>query len=42
MRYQWDEAQAKRDRRWKLASIVTATLFTVGVPTAMIFAALRY
>lgn len=39
---QWDEVRAKRDRLWRLATILTASVVSVGIPTAIVIAALRY
>lgn len=42
MQYQWDSQQAKRDQLWKLASMMAASLVSVGVPLGIVIAALRY
>ncbi|MDF1635277.1 hypothetical protein [Mycoplana sp. MJR14] len=40
MAYEWDQRQAARERMWKLASVVAGTLITVGIPTAIVLAAM--
>ena len=40
MAYEWDQRQAARERIWKLASVVAGTLITVGIPTAIVLAAM--
>lgn len=40
MAYEWDQRQATREPIWRLASLVAGTLITVGLPTAIVLAAM--
>lgn len=42
MAYEWSEHRARRDRLWKVTTMIAATLATVGVPTVIVFAAMTY
>jgi len=42
MAYEWSEQRARRDRFWKISTMLVATLATVGVPTAVVIAAMTY
>ncbi len=42
MAYEWGEKRARRDRLWKVAAVLVVTLVTAGIPTAIVFAAMRY
>lgn len=42
MAYEWDVQRAKRDRFWKVTTMLVATLVTTGVPTVIVLAAMTY
>jgi hypothetical protein len=42
MAYEWSEQCARRDRFWKVTTKLVATLATVGIPTAVVIAAMTY
>lgn len=42
MAYEWSEQVARRDRFWKVTTMLLATVATVGIPTAVVIAAMTY
>jgi hypothetical protein len=40
MAYEWDGQRARRAKLFKLAFVVAATMFTVGLPVGLVVAAL--
>lgn len=42
MAYEWNKQRARRDRFWKVTTMLVATLATVGIPTAVVIAAMTY
>lgn len=42
MAYEWSEQRAKRDRLWKVTTMLVATLLTAGIPTMIVLAAMAY
>lgn len=42
MTYEWDAQRARRALVFRAASVVAATLVSVGVPMGIVIAALRY
>lgn len=42
MAYEWSEQRARRDRLWRVTTMLVATLVTAGIPTVIVFAAMRY
>lgn len=42
MTYEWDAQRARRALIFRTASVVAATLVSVGVPMSIVIAALRY
>ena len=42
MAYEWSGQRARRDRLWKVTTMIAATLVTVGIPTVIVLAAIAY
>ncbi|SOC45149.1 hypothetical protein SAMN05892877_11423 [Rhizobium subbaraonis] len=42
MACEWSEQVARRDRFWKVTTMLLATVATVGIPTAVVIAAMTY
>lgn len=41
MAYEWGEQRARRDRLWRVATVLVVTLATAGIPTVIVFAAMK-